>query len=47
MLAITYRAAGFDTVDYMMVNGTDQNFYWPYSGTSAQDAEYVIITMVN
>ena len=47
MLAITYRAAGFDTVDYMMVNGTDQNFHWPYSGTSAQDAEYVIITMVN
>ena len=47
MLAITYRAAGFDTVDYMMVNGTDQNFYWPYFGTSAQDAEYVIITMVN
>ena len=47
MLAITYRAAGFDTVDYMMINGTDQNFYWPYSGTSAQDAEYVIITMVN
>ena len=47
MLAITYRAAGFDTVDYMMINGTDQNFYWPYSGTSAQDADYVIITMVN
>ena len=47
MLAITYRAAGFDTVDYMMINGTDQNFYWPYSGTSVQDAEYVIITMVN
>lgn len=47
MLAITYRAAGFDTVEYMMINGTDQNFYWPYSGTSAQDADYVIITMVN
>ena len=47
MLAITYRAAGFDTVDYMMINGTDRNFYWPYSGTSVQDADYVIITMVN
>jgi hypothetical protein len=47
MLAITYRAAGFDTVDYMMINGAEQTFYWPYEGETAQDTDYVIITMVN
>jgi hypothetical protein len=30
-----------------MINGTEGNFYWPYSGTGDEDADYVIITMVN
>ena len=47
MLAITYRAAGFETVEYMMINGAASTFYWPYEGATAQDTDYVIITMVN
>jgi hypothetical protein len=46
-LAISYRAAGFEKNEFMMINGTDQSFYWPYAGTSQQDTDYVIITMVN
>ena len=46
-LAITYKAAGFETIEYMLINGSYQEYYWPYNGTSAQDANYVIITMVN
>ena len=46
-LAITYRAAGFETIEYMLINGSYQEYYWPYDGTSQQDANYVIITMVN
>lgn len=46
-LAITYRAAGFETIEYMLINGSYQEYYWPYAGGSAQDANYVIITMVN
>ena len=46
-LAITYRAAGFETIEYMLINGSYQEYYWPYAGESAQDANYVIITMVN
>ena len=46
-LAISYTATGFETIEYMMINGTDQNFYWPYQDPAAQDADYVIITMVN
>lgn len=46
-LAISYRAAGFETIEYMMINGTDQSFYWPYAGADQQDTDYVIITMVN
>jgi hypothetical protein len=46
-LAITYRAAGFETIEYMLINGSYQEYYWPYAGGSQQDANYVIITMVN
>ena len=46
-LAVTYKASGFDTMEYLLINGSYQEYYWPYSGTSQQDANYVIITMVN
>lgn len=46
-LAISYTATGFETIEYMMINGTDQSFYWPYPTAEAQDTDYVIITMVN
>lgn len=46
-LAVTYKATGFDTMDYLLINGSYQEYYWPYSGNSQQDANYVIITMVN
>ncbi len=46
-LAVTYRAAGFETIEYMLINGSYQEYYWPYGGSSQQDANYVIITMVN
>lgn len=46
-LAVTYKAAGFETIEYMLINGSYQEYYWPYSGISQQDANFVIITMVN
>ena len=46
-LAITYKATGFETMEYLLINGSYQEYYWPYSGSSQQDANYVIITMVN
>lgn len=46
-LAMTYRAAGLETIEYMLINGSYQEYYWPYAGESQQDANYVIITMVN
>lgn len=46
-LAVTYKAAGFETVEYMLINGSYQEYYWPYTGDTQQDANYVIITMVN
>lgn len=46
-LAVTYRAAGFETIEYMLINGSYQEYYWPYAGSTQQDANYVIITMVN
>ena len=46
-LAVTYKAAGFETMEYMLINGSYQEYYWPYTGDSQQDANYVIITMVN
>ena len=46
-LAVTYKAAGFETIEYMLINGSYQEYYWPYTGSSQQDANYVTITMVN
>ena len=46
-LAVTYKATGFETIVYMLINGSYQEYYWPYDGTSQEDANYVIITMVN
>ena len=46
-LAVTYKAAGFETIEYMLINGSYQEYYWPYSGGSQEDANFVIITMVN
>ena len=46
-LAITYKATGFETIEYLLINGSYQEYYWPYSGSSMQDANYVIITKVN
>lgn len=46
-LAITYKPIWSDVSEFLMINGTDGNFYWPYSGSYEQDANYVIITMVN
>ena len=46
-LAISYKATGLTESEFLLINGSAQNFYWPYEGTSAQDANFVIITMVN
>lgn len=46
-MAITYTATGFDEVEYMLINGSYQEYYWPYEGVSEEDANYVIIKMVN
>ena len=46
-LVISYKASGFDTMEYMLINGSYQEYYWPYDGDSQQDANYVIITMEN
>ena len=47
MLAISYTASGLVESEFLLINGSTNNYYWPYSGSSAQDANYVIITMVN
>lgn len=47
MLAISYTASGLTESEFLLINGSNQEYYWPYAGTSAQDAEYVIITMKN
>lgn len=46
-LAVSYKATGLDTIDYLLINGVNLNYFWPYSGSDTQDANYVIITMVN
>ena len=46
-LAISYTATGLTESEFLLINGSAQEFYWPYTGTSVQDANYVIITMVN
>jgi hypothetical protein len=47
MLAISYKASGLSESEFLLINGSNLNYYWPYSGSTAQDANYVIITMVN
>lgn len=42
-LAITYQPDFTVTSEYLLVNGTSGNFYWPGS----EDANYITITMVN
>lgn len=46
-LLISYKASGFEMMEYMLINGTYQEYYWPYEGTTQQDANSVTITMVN
>lgn len=46
-LAVSYRATGFDVIDYLLINGVDMEYFWPYTGSETQDANYIIITMVN
>jgi len=46
-LAVTYTADGFDNIEYLLINGSQNQYYWPYAGATAQDANYVIITMEN
>ena len=44
-LSITYTPIGFETPEYLLINGAHDEYHWPYHGTSEQDAEYVIITL--
>lgn len=46
-LAIPYTSTGMTQNEFLLINGTTLEYYWPYSGASTQDANYVIITMVN
>lgn len=46
-LAISYTATGVEKQEFLLINGSYQEYYWPYDGTSSQDANYVIITTVN
>ena len=45
MLGISYTASGLTESEFLLINGSSFEYYWPYGGTSRQDAEYVIITM--
>lgn len=47
MLAISYTASGLTESEFLLINGSKGDFYWPYTGTSAEDPNYVIITMGN
>lgn len=42
-LSVTYTATLTGLMEYLLINGTKDKFYWPGS----DDANYVIITMVN
>lgn len=42
-LAITYKPGLIDSYEFLLINGSSGNFYWPESS----DANYVTITMVN
>lgn len=41
--SITYTPSGLEEAEYLLINGSHGNYYWPGS----EDANYVIITMVN
>ena len=47
ILGISYTASGLTESEFLLINGSSLDYYWPYSGTSKQDADYVIITMKN
>ena len=47
ILGISYTASGLTESEFLLINGSNLEYYWPYNGTSQQDAEYVIITMKN
>ena len=32
--------------EFLMINGSQNNWYWPYEGASQQDANKVIITVI-
>ena len=45
-LAITYSPDySTDKYEYLLINGVQNNYHWPYSGTSVQDPNKVIITV--
>lgn len=46
-LGISYTASGLTESEFLLINGSNLEYYWPYDGASQQDAEYVIITMKN
>lgn len=46
-VAISYVASGLSESEFLLINGSNLSYYWPYAGESTQDANYVIITMVN
>lgn len=47
VLGISYTASGLTESEFLLINGSNLEYYWPYNGTSQQDAECVIITMKN
>lgn len=47
ILGISYTASGLTESEFLLINGSNLEYYWPYDGASQQDAEYVIITMKN
>ena len=42
-LAITYTPSGLTESEYLLINGSHQDYFWPQS----TDANYITITMVN
>lgn len=47
-LAVTYSPdfSTDDRYEFLLVNGSQNNWYWPYNGASQQDANKVIVTVV-
>ena len=42
-LAISYTGGGFTEAEFLLINGSAKEYYWPGS----QDCNYITITMVN